>query len=358
MQLGSNLLEAPKLELLSKLELLAKQRELLSLFCNDPPTCGADADATFTYSQVPLVAREARVAYDLLTKNNTSLPGREELIRTITEWLPSRRGGFDQTRSEVPVIVNAPGTGKTTLLLRLATALEILISSDDTSEKRPVLVAFTYNTEMAASIPHKLLWPDADEDQRIKRCVALRMLYGALRSMGCRGVKTWPEVLMNLQAGGLAAAIHDPEWALGILEAWFGTDREFVVAADELLKGVTERNEAATTKVLQVGDGPVQLQGGVWLYGELDDTGEDMRDAAKCLVDVVLAAASRVRLRKPALTLPKKRGKFTYSGTASQKSGEGLWVIDDDNRSFWLLSPEEYAPAQMNMRDARKKRTF
>ena len=110
--------------------------------------------------------------------------------------------------------------------------------------------------------------------------------------------------------------------------------------------------------MLQVGDGPDQLQGGVWLYGELDDTGEDMRDAAKCLVDVVLAAASRVRLRKPALTLPKKRGKFTYSGTASQISGEGLWVIDDDNRSFWLLSPEEYAPAQMNMRDARKKRTF
>ena len=107
----------------------------------------------------------------------------------------------------------------------------------------------------------------------------------------------------------MAAAIHDPDWALGILEAWFGTDREFVVAADELLKGVTERNEAATTKVLQVGDGPVQLQGGVWLYGELDDTGEDMRDAAKCLVDVVLAAASRVRLRKPALTLPKKRGE-------------------------------------------------
>ena len=52
------------------------------------------------------------------------------------------------------------------------------------------------------------------------------------------------------------------------------------------------------------------------------------------------------------------QGKFTYSGTASQISGEGLWVIDDDNRSFWLLSPEEYAPAQMNMRDARKKRTF
>ena len=78
-QLGSNLLEAPKLELLSKLELLAKQRELLSLFCNDPPTCGADADATFTYSQVPLVASEARVAYDLLTKNNTSLPGRERV---------------------------------------------------------------------------------------------------------------------------------------------------------------------------------------------------------------------------------------------------------------------------------------
>ena len=119
------------------------------------------------------------------------------MIRTITEWLTSRRGGLDQTRSAVPVIVNAPGTGKTTLLLWLATALAILISSDDTSEKRPVLVAFTYNTEMAASIPHKLLWPDADEDQRIKRCVALRMLYGALRSMGCRGVKTWPDVLMN-----------------------------------------------------------------------------------------------------------------------------------------------------------------
>ena len=213
-----------------------------------------------------------------------------------------RRGGFDPTRSKVPVIVNAPGTGKTTLLLRLATALEILISSEVTSEK-PVVVAFTYNAEMYESIPHELLWPDANKDQRIKRCVAVRMLYGALRSMGCNGVKTWAEVLMDLQAGGLAAAIHDPDWALGILEAWFGTDREFVVAADELLKGVTERNEAATTKVLQVGDGPVQLQGGVWLYGELDDTGEDMRDAAKCLVDVVLAAASRVRLRKPALTL-------------------------------------------------------
>jgi len=44
-------LEAPKLE-------------LLSLFfrcqsCNNPLTCGANADATFTYSQVPLVASEA-----------------------------------------------------------------------------------------------------------------------------------------------------------------------------------------------------------------------------------------------------------------------------------------------------------
>ena len=38
-------------------------------------------------------------------------------------------------------------------------------------------------------------------------------------------------------------------------------------------------------------------------------TGEDMRDAAERLVDVVLAAASRVRLRKPALTLPKKRAE-------------------------------------------------
>jgi len=226
----------------------ATSEALLSLFCNDHLTCGANADATFTYSQVPLVASEARAAYDLLTKNNTSLPGREELNRTITEWLTSRRGGFDETRSEVPVIVNAPGTGKTTLLLWLATALEGLISSDSTSEKRPVVVAFTYNTEMAKNIPHKLLWPDADEDQRIERCVALRMLYGALRSMGCSGVKTWPEVLMTLQADGLAAAIQDPAWALRILEAWFGTDREFVVAADELLKGVTERKEANTTK--------------------------------------------------------------------------------------------------------------
>jgi len=51
-------------------------------------------------------------------------------------------------------------------------------------------------------------------------------------------------------------------------------------------------------------------------------------------------------------------GKFTTSGTGPQSSGEGLWVIDDDNRSFWSLSPEEYAPAQMNMRDARKKGRF
>ena len=248
-------LEAPKLqarELLFQQEIQAREqlfqaRGLLYLFCKDPLTCGANADATFNYGQVPLVASEARATYDLLTKNNTALPGREELNRTITEWFTSRRGGLDQTRSAVPVIVNAPGTGKTTLLLRLATALEILISSEVTSEK-PVVVAFTYNAEMYASIPHELLWPDANKDQRIKRCVAVRMLYGALRSMGCNGVKTWAEVLMDLQAGGLAAAIHDPEWALGILEAWFGTDREFVVAADELLKGVTERNEAATTK--------------------------------------------------------------------------------------------------------------
>jgi len=119
-----------------KLDRAITYLKLLSLFCNDPPTCGADADATFTYSQVPLVASEARAAYDLLTKDNTSLPGREELIRTITEWLTSRRGGLDQTRSAVPVIVNAPGTGKTTLLLWLATALEMLISSDDRERER------------------------------------------------------------------------------------------------------------------------------------------------------------------------------------------------------------------------------
>ena len=53
---------------------------------------------------------------------------------------------------------------------------------------------------------------------------------------------------MDLQAGGLAAAIQDPAWALRILEAWFGTEREFIIAADELLKGVTEREEARTTK--------------------------------------------------------------------------------------------------------------
>ena len=33
-------------------------------------------------------------------------------------------------------------------------------------------------------------------------------------------------------------------------------------------------------------------------------------------------------------------------------------MIDDDNRSCWSLSPEAYASAQMNMRDARKKRTL
>jgi hypothetical protein len=33
-----------------------------------------------------------------------------------------------------------------------------------------------------------------------------------------------------------------------VLKTWFGRDREFVVAADELLKGVIERGEAATTK--------------------------------------------------------------------------------------------------------------
>merc|ERR1740139_1094704 len=136
--------------------------------------------------------------------------------------------------------------GKTTLLLWLTTVLEGLVS--ETSEQRPVVVAFTYNAEMSKPIPHKSLWPDANQAKRQERCVALRMLYGALRSMGCSGVKTWPEVLMTLQADGLAAAIQDPAWALRILEAWFGTDREFVVAADELLKGVTERKEANTTK--------------------------------------------------------------------------------------------------------------
>ena len=55
---------------------------------------------------------------------------------------------------------------------------------------------------------------------------------------------------------------------------------------------------------------------------------------------------------------PRGGGKFTTSGTGPQSSGEGLWVIDDDNRSFWSLSPEEYAPAQRNTLDARKKGRF
>ena len=84
-------LEAPKLQAREQLfqqEIQAREqlyqqeiqaRELLSLFCKDPLTCGANADATFNYGQVPLVASEARATYDLLTKSNTALPGREEL---------------------------------------------------------------------------------------------------------------------------------------------------------------------------------------------------------------------------------------------------------------------------------------
>ena len=68
--------------------------------------------------------------------------------------------------------------------------------------------------------------------------------------------------------------------------------------------------------------------------------------------DVALPTSS---LPPPPRACSPQTGKFTDSGTASQISGEGLWVIDDDNRSRWSLSPEEYASAQRNMRDARKK---
>jgi len=90
-------------------------------------------------AQVPLLGEEARATYDRLTEKSASLPGREEAECRIKMWYSRRHEGYDLTRSDVLTIANAPGMGKTTLLLCLTTVLEGLVS--ETSEQRPVVVA-------------------------------------------------------------------------------------------------------------------------------------------------------------------------------------------------------------------------
>ena len=125
--------------------------DLASSFCKDHLACRAKASATFKYIQVPLLGEEARATYDRLTEKSASLPGREEAECRIKMWYSRRHEGYDLTRSDVLTIANAPGMGKTTLLLGLTTVLEGLVS--ETGEQRPVVVAFTYNAEMSKPIP-------------------------------------------------------------------------------------------------------------------------------------------------------------------------------------------------------------
>ena len=104
----------------------------------------------------------------------------------------------DGTRHEAIFVSFGPGTGKTSFMISAAEALDEFAFIQ--TRQRPLVITLTYNAQMSQSIT-KTARKDASDGQ----AAALRMLFGALKSMGCKGVRNWSAVLRDLAPMGMHA---------------------------------------------------------------------------------------------------------------------------------------------------------
>lgn len=232
---------------------LAQQAEdLKKLFFE--PGGSIHEDAQFEYSESPLLDFAGVPPYEILRgfrqpvrSENVSeswcaqaLPIREDETRKMIEYAgrvlanPTSRDG---TRHEAIFVSFGPGTGKTSFMISAAEALDEFAFIQ--TRRRPLVITLTYNARMSPSIT-KTARKDASDGQ----AAALRMLFGALKSMGCKGVRDWSDVLRDLAPMGMHADlwthIQDPAWAMEILAIWFGQRPAQILIVDELIKATCE----------------------------------------------------------------------------------------------------------------------
>ena len=231
---------------------LAQQAEdLKKLFFE--PGGSIHEDAQFEYSESPLLDFAGVPGYEILRgfrqpvrSENVSeswcaqaLPIREDETRKMIEYAGRVLAATsrDGTRHEAIFVSFGPGTGKTSFMISAAEALDEFAFIQ--TRQRPLVITLTYNARMSPSIT-KTARKDASDGQ----AAALRMLFGALKSMGCKGVRDWSAVLRDLAPMGMHADlwthIQDPAWAMKILAIWFGQRPAQILIVDELIKATCE----------------------------------------------------------------------------------------------------------------------
>ena len=232
---------------------LAQQAEdLKKLFFE--PGGSIHEDAQFEYSESPLLDFAGVPGYKILRgfrkpvrSENVSeswcaqaLPIREDETRKMIEYagrVLANATSRDGTRHEAIFVSFGPGTGKTSFMISAAEALDEFAFIQ--TRQRPLVITLTYNARMSPSIT-KTARKDASDGQ----AAALRMLFGALKSMGCKGVRDWSDVLLDLAPMGMHADlwthIQDPAWAMEILAIWFGQRPAQILIVDELIKATCE----------------------------------------------------------------------------------------------------------------------